>query len=568
MINVPVGSGGRAAASLAEPPGPSAEPSVDPGRFERALAAGSSVTVERSLDVRLSSVSLSPRPASGNGGGTPGERVLSSLNGRSGSLGSARGARGTSANSASAAAGTPGSRVLDGVDRSRRRPSVEEDSGELASVAAEAGRSAEAGRAAAASATTQAGMTAESGAARAAAGAGAGRRSGLSWQTGFYNAEAGDHLPTLAGDESRFLGRGTDVFTSFWNHESRATMRQSLDGHFQRRFDEFAEHGIRVAQAVPLAAKEDAGRINEILNGSLRDDYVQMWRELGAAMARAGNDKPIVRLGWEMNLASGGYAWNQSNSSISPQQFAELYRLAADAIRSTKPDVVLCWNPGKVTGGSHHIDEWYPGSEYVDIIGVDFYDNGTGGMPHFENDRVWAENFMRTGKNGPIGLGAWYEYAKDKGELFAVPEWGLTNGKDGQWHNDLDRPEFIENMYKFFQMAASEGNLVFENYFNSPDKHQIYPVLEYHQSSSYTYRELFQAGGTVPDVDWSPWMPSGPDRTPSGGGGGRPSPGTGPTGPIDRADYTDDAEFALALFMQAFPRMFIANMPPVWDEDS
>ena len=80
----------------------------------------------------------------------------------------------------------------------------------------------------------------------------------------------------------------------------------------------------------------------------------------------------------------------------------------------------MCWNPGKATAGGNHIDEFYPGDDYVDIIGVDFYDNGSSGIPHLENNRLWDLYYMKTNDNGPVGIGAWYEYAKDKGRVLGV----------------------------------------------------------------------------------------------------------------------------------------------------
>jgi hypothetical protein len=145
----------------------------------------------------------------------------------------------------------------------------------------------------------------------------------------------------------------------------------------------------------------------------------------------------------------------------------------------------------------------------------------------------------------------------------------------------VDRPEFIENMYRFFEMAAGEGRLVFENYFNGPDRHQLYPILNHRQSSSLTYRELFQSdspgagrGALVPGESYQPTTgagrgPDGPEPSPDGTprrDGGVVTRSTIPLNFFDDPRFYDDPDFLFALVGQLMPQPFAWYAPDVGDE--
>lgn len=100
----------------------------------------------------------------------------------------------------------------------------------------------------------------------------------------------------------------------------------------------------------------------------------------------------------------------------------------------------------------------YPGDAYVNIIGVDAYDD----WPPADASGGWQQQL-----NGPYGLNYWLSFAKQHGKKFSVPEWGLV--ADAEWGNEsgYDDPGYIQDMYGFF--VANSADIAFESYYDSGD---------------------------------------------------------------------------------------------------
>lgn len=312
------------------------------------------------------------------------------------------------------------------------------------------------------------------------------------WATGFGNLDFGREYEHLVNDQTKYLRRKTDVFTSFYIKrgsigEAEAALPQKL-----RLWGQLTKAGIRIAQVVPLVMDDDGANIARILNPAdpLHARYVAFWTALGEGLKTAGAERAVVRIGHEMNL-TGGYQWSYGNPRFKASDFAPLYKLAADAIRSKLPDAVRCWNPGKKTAKGTPEELW-PGDSYVDLVCLDFYDNGVYGF--VTSDAAWRALVDKTDRNGPVGINSWYKWAKARGKRLAVPEWGLTDPKK-PGAAPTDRPVYIQKMYDYFRSIAAKGDLEFESYynyaFNGRDSHQLYPVLPKHRRSSQLYQRLF-----------------------------------------------------------------------------
>ena len=313
------------------------------------------------------------------------------------------------------------------------------------------------------------------------------------WASGFGNLDFGREYERLVSDQTNYLRRRTDVFTSFFIKRGSLAEANAYLPDKGRLLRQLTGAGIRVAQVVPLVMNNDGGNIAKILRPSdpLHAGYVEFWKRLGRELRLSGARAPIVRVGHEMNL-KGSYQWSYENPLLRAPDFVKLYRLAANAIRSEAPDAVRCWNPGKRTVRGH-VDELWPGDSYVDLVGLDFYDNGVGG--YVVDEAAWKRLANKVEDGNPIGVYAWYNYAKARGKRFAVPEWGITDPKVSGV--PTDRPVFIRKMHEFFSYVAARGDLVFESYYNyaylGGDKHQLYPVLAKHQQSSAAHQQLFGA---------------------------------------------------------------------------
>ena len=210
-----------------------------------------------------------------------------------------------------------------------------------------------------------------------------------------------------------------------------------------------------------------------------------LWRDFGAVMTRHGRGDSVVRLGWEFN---GDFMpWHAAD----PATWITCYRRAADGIRATNPDVLLDWtinghgtSPGVCGGVS---TTCYPGDEYVDIVGIDNYD-------HWPASGSAAE-FAATAA-APEGLDWLYAFARRRGKLFSVGEWGVVPTGDAGREN----PEFVRWMHAWF--AAHADGLAYEAYFSDCSAGGVQsslfradPGCRPNPGAAAVYRELF--GGAV-----------------------------------------------------------------------
>lgn len=74
--------------------------------------------------------------------------------------------------------------------------------------------------------------------------------------------------------------------------------------------------------------------------------------------------KVLLRFGAEFNV------WgNQANT----EQYKAAYRYVADYFHNNNPNVAMVWSPSAVSSWGMDVNDFYPGDEYVDWVGVSFY---------------------------------------------------------------------------------------------------------------------------------------------------------------------------------------------------
>lgn len=141
----------------------------------------------------------------------------------------------------------------------------------------------------------------------------------------------------------------------------------------------------------------------------------------GAArrLAVAFPEGPInLRIGWEFN--GSWFPWSAQDD---PAAFVAAYRRFADIARRTSDRFVLTWTPNIGSQGMNPEDAW-PGGEYVDVIGMDFYYN-----PNFYPADPEAAWDAMVGED--YGLQWLVDFAAAQGKPTAYPEWGVTLDSSG-----------------------------------------------------------------------------------------------------------------------------------------
>lgn len=145
------------------------------------------------------------------------------------------------------------------------------------------------------------------------------------------------------------------------------------------------------------------------------------------------------------------------------ENFKQAWIRYTNIVRANDPNgkMTIGYNANTAPGNATAEQMW-PGDEYVDVIGVDFYDQ----WPTFSSQSVWDQNLNEEQNSSPRGLATWQAFAVRHGKPLAFPEWGLHRGdKNGA---STDNPLYIELMHNFFRTNAGSGpgQVLYDIYFN------------------------------------------------------------------------------------------------------
>jgi hypothetical protein len=186
--------------------------------------------------------------------------------------------------------------------------------------------------------------------------------------------------------------------------------------------------------------------------------YDARWRESLTGLRDLWGSRTAtlyIRFAHEMN--GDWYAW-----SVDPGEadaFVQAWRRFREMQQEIFPASQLVFCVNRETVGSD-VDwrDLFPGEQYVDLMGVDYYNQ----HPWVGTDEEWQASIQEVdGAGAPKGLQAHLDFAESVGLPLAVPEW--SGNADGG-----DSPAFIEGMHEFFATRAGDGvgEIVYEIQFN------------------------------------------------------------------------------------------------------
>ncbi len=76
--------------------------------------------------------------------------------------------------------------------------------------------------------------------------------------------------------------------------------------------------------------------------------------------------------------------------------FKKAFRFVSDYFKSRNSNVAIVWSPNQVSNAYVNIDDYYPGDEYVDWVGISSY-----AVPYFLGDKTQSDENMLSFKAGP-----------------------------------------------------------------------------------------------------------------------------------------------------------------------
>lgn len=205
--------------------------------------------------------------------------------------------------------------------------------------------------------------------------------------------------------------------------------------------------GHRLSLAVPMLPKDHSGTLKTGAQGT----YDRTFAEIAAILVANGHADAVLRVGWEFN--GGWYPWAAAQD---PDSFVRFWRRIATAMRSVPgARFRMEWTP---TLGWQQIppDRVYPGDAYVDVIGMDVYNQSWKESSNTPESR-WSELLT-----SQYGLQWHRDFAKAHGKPMAYPEWGTGTRPDG--HGAGDDPHFIERMAAWI----SANDVLYQAYWDYP----------------------------------------------------------------------------------------------------
>ena len=200
-----------------------------------------------------------------------------------------------------------------------------------------------------------------------------------------------------------------------------------------------------ITYSVPMLPADGSATLAQGAAGRFDD----VFRNFAARLVERGYPNAVVRIGWEFN--GEWYPWAASKD---PQNWIAYWRRIVTVMRAVPgSQFKFDWCPGN--GWTTFLAEnAYPGDAYVDIIGLDAYNQSWNPNVTTPEQR-WNEQV-----NQRHGLKWHASFAAAHGKPMSFPEWGTGRRSDG--HGAGDDPMFIEQMAEWI----ATHNVAYHNYWD------------------------------------------------------------------------------------------------------
>lgn len=260
---------------------------------------------------------------------------------------------------------------------------------------------------------------------------------------------------------SQWLGRPVDIAAVFeasdsWDNIDGAEWQLGPWSQWVA-----AKPGRNISLAVPLLPPHGA-----TLAACSAGQYDVYWANLANNLSSYRLDRAYLRLGWEMD--GSWYAWAAPQGSGKEAHYAGCFRRVVQVMRRTQPanQWKFVWNPTTAWSNPLYLETVWPGNAYVDLVGVDLYDQSwasstypypaacSASCAQAAQQAAWADISRKLTTLRDFGLA--------RGKPMAIPEWGVAIRPDG--HGGGDNAYFVRQMVRFIRDPAND--IVYHVYFN------------------------------------------------------------------------------------------------------
>jgi hypothetical protein len=186
--------------------------------------------------------------------------------------------------------------------------------------------------------------------------------------------------------------------------------------------------------------------------------YDQYATTLAQNLVSYGAGNTVIRLGVEANGA-----WEADfvgSTAAEMGDWAKCYDNEVTAMRAVPgTHFLFVWNPNACTANLP-LDKWYPGNSYVDIMGIDAYDQDCSTQKTVSQEGWAAYSTDSTGNssNDPNfpSIANMETFATANGKPLSFPEWGIDT-------HTSDDARYVTDMTQMF----NNSEFSFESYFDT-----------------------------------------------------------------------------------------------------
>jgi hypothetical protein len=211
--------------------------------------------------------------------------------------------------------------------------------------------------------------------------------------------------------------------------------------------------GYTLSLGVPIIPTNSSGAAVGTLAQGATGAFNSYYVTLAQTLVAGGQSNAYLRLGWEFD---GSWMPWAATTPSAEANFASYFQQIVTAMRSVSGEQFrFVWNPdaGAFTQSGYSVAAAYPGNAYVDVIGLDAYDQSWA-TPQTPTN-AWTSTTLPT-------LTTAAQFASAHGKPLAFAEWGVAIRSDG--HGLGDDPYFINQLAAWMQNPAND--VTYETYFD------------------------------------------------------------------------------------------------------
>jgi len=232
-----------------------------------------------------------------------------------------------------------------------------------------------------------------------------------------------------------------------------------------------------VLWSIPLIPAKTTGNEKATLADAGKGLYNSHYKAVAEKLAQFRPQDPViyVRTGWEFN--GGWFPWTVHGGK--GDDFIAAFRQFVTTFRAVSPRFRFDWCPawGDQVWGSDRkpvpLAQFYPGDEYVDVIGLDIYDEKK--YTKFDDPVKRWQFYLKRGH----GLNWHRRFATQHNKPMSFPEWGVGGAGDD--------PHFIEQFHQW----VADNDVLYHTYWNSNSGYTGKISTDKYPQAGARFKELF-----------------------------------------------------------------------------